>query len=127
MYLDYLKSFLKYMLIVPIFIFSNLSINATSVFSLTIDEAIKMAHEYYPVLQSRLNQSEQAKDLYISSYDPYFPTITVGYSYRNAFDTTLHNITYNKIWDTQYSAYVGASYRLFDGGFRRSKTKVKSL
>lgn len=97
--------------------------NIPGAFSLTINEAIRMAHEYYPVLQSRLNQSEQAKDLYISSYDPYFPTITVGYSYRNAFDTTLHNITYNKIWDTQYSAYVGASYRLFDGGFRRSKAK----
>lgn len=123
MYLDYLKSFLKYMLIIPIFIFSNLNINATPVFSLTIDEAIKMAHEYYPVLQSKLKQSKQAKDLYISSYDPYFPTISIGYNYRNAFDTTLHNITYNKIWDTQYSAYVGASYRLFDGGFRRSKTK----
>jgi outer membrane protein TolC len=82
-----------------------------------------MAHDYYPILQSRIKQSKQARDLYISSYDPYFPVISTGYSYRNAFDTTLHNITYNKIWDVQYSAYVGASLRLFDGGFRRSKTK----
>lgn len=97
--------------------------NAPVVFSLTIEDALKMAQEYYPVLQSRIKMSNQAKDLYISSYDPFFPVISIGYNYRNAFDTTLHNITYNKIWDVQYSAYVGASYRLFDGGFRWSRAK----
>ena len=103
--------------------FFILLFNAPITFSLTLEDALKMAHEYYPVLQSSLNINKQARNLYVASYDPYFPTISVGYNYRNAFDTTLHNITYNKIWDTQYSAYIGASYTLFDGGFRRSKTK----
>jgi outer membrane protein TolC len=110
----------NYILCMTFFI---LLLHAPITFSLTLENALKMAKDYYPVLQSRIKMSKQARDLYISSYDPYFPTISIGYNYRNAFDTTLHNITYNKIWDTQYSAYVGATYRLFDGGFRRSKTK----
>jgi outer membrane protein TolC len=123
MYRVHLKKIFKNTCLVIFNLFLIFIINASDSFSLTIDEALKKAHEYYPVLQSRLSQSEQARDLYISSYDPFFPTISVGYSYRNAFDTTLHNITYNKIWDTQYSAYVGASIRIFDGGYRWSKAK----
>ena len=105
---------------------SFFSFTLSSLYALTMEEAVILAGNNYPLLKAQIETKEQAKYLKKASYDLYYPTLSLSYAYRDAFDTSI-DATYQKIWDTQYSSSVGLSYRLFDGGYRSSIGKQASF
>jgi outer membrane protein len=97
-----------------------LLISANS-FSITLDEAVRRAIDVsYPIKEQK-ETVKRTEFSYISSIDPFLPTVTIqtGYSrYLYGAPVTYTSGFTPLVNDEFYSATGAISYRLFDGGLR---------
>lgn len=98
---------------------------SSPLFGITLDEAISKAKEYYPPLKERVHLKEASHFFYKASLDPYYPTISSSVSYQRLIESSTRSL--QRIWDRECALGLGLSYRLFDGGLRKSKRKQAHL
>jgi len=98
---------------------------SSNLFGITLDEAISKAEKYYPPLRERMHLKEASYLFYKASLDPYYPTISSSISYQSLIESSTRSL--QRIWDRECALGLGISYRLFDGGYRRSKMKQAYL
>lgn len=91
----------------------------SSLWALTLNEAIALAKKNYPPLKEQKYLKEQKQFFYKASFAPYFPTISSNLSFQRTFESSLNSI--GRLWDNQYVLDLSINYRLFDGGYRRSQ------
>lgn len=102
-------------------VFIILSIVSSHSYSITLDEAVKRAIDVsYPIKEQK-ETVKRTEFSYISSIDPFLPTVTIQTGYTNYLYGAP--ITYTSgfaplVKNEFYNATGAISYRLFDGGLR---------
>ncbi len=107
--------------IFPLVIFFIIFLVSGNSFSITLDEAVKKALDVsYPIKEQK-ETVKRTEFSYISSIDPFLPTVTI----QSGYNRYLYGapITYTSgftplVNDEFYSSSGVISYRLFDGGLR---------